>query len=215
MDWDPTTHYKEVAIAERYDQERFSHFAGRVFNALEKNNVRKAFAPFPRDGLVLDLPCGTGRLAEVLLEDGFRIVGVDISPAMVHVAQRRLARFADCFQTKVADVLELAKREQKVYDLALCARVLMHFPLPQQIEFLKSVAQLTKGAVVFTQSLSTPYHRGRRGFKRLIGRPAPANFPITEQDLAALLQGAGLRETRRLRPCAPVTEEIIVISEPR
>ena len=215
MDWDPTTHYQDVVIAEKYDQERFGHLAGRVFNALEKHSVRKAFSRFSRDGLVLDLPCGTGRLGEVLLEDGFRIVGVDISPAMVHVAQRRLARFGDRFQTRVADVIELASREQKLYDIALCARVLMHFPLPQQIDFLRSVARLTKAAVVFTQSLSTPYHRARRNVKRLVGAKAPAHYPITENELAILLEGAGLRETRRLRPCAPVTEEIIVIGDPR
>lgn len=39
MDWDPVTHYKDVAIAERYDQERFSSVPGRVFNALEKFHI--------------------------------------------------------------------------------------------------------------------------------------------------------------------------------
>src|SRR5438093_3272440 len=178
MDWDPTTHYQEVAIAERYDHDRFSRLSGRVFNALEKHNIRKAFRSFSRDNVVLDLPCGTGRLAEVLLNDGFRVVGVDISHAMVHVARRRLARFGERFQTRVGDVMQLAQRERKVYDITLCARVLMHFPLEQQIEFLHSVATLTRGAVVFTQSLSTPYHRARRMLKRLAGAQAPANYPI-------------------------------------
>ena len=91
----------------------------------------------------------------------------------------------------------------------------MHFPLQHQIQFLHSVATLTRGAVVFTQSLSTPYHRARRAVKQLAGAHAPANYPITEDQLVTLLQGAGLKEARRLRPCAPVTEEIIVISEPR
>ena len=75
---------------------------------------------------------------------------------MLDVARRRRDRFGARFTVQVADVHELAKAEYKRYDAALCARVLMHFPLDEQIEFLKSVAQLTKGPIVLTQSLSSP-----------------------------------------------------------
>ena len=73
---------------------------------------------------------------------------------MLDVAQRKLQRFGSSFETRVGDVRELARHEQATYDAALCARVLMHFPLEEQVEFLKSVALLAKGTVVFSQSLS-------------------------------------------------------------
>src|SRR5690348_3715703 len=79
MDWDPVGHYQDVEVAERYDCERFSRWTGRIFNALEKRAVRKAFRGVPRSAVVVDVPCGTGRLAEVLLDEGFEVVGVDIS----------------------------------------------------------------------------------------------------------------------------------------
>lgn len=214
MDWDPVTHYQEVAVAERYDRERFSRLSGRIFNALEKLSIRRAFADVPPDAIIMDLPCGTGRFAEVLLEQGFKVVGIDISPAMLTVARRKLEGFGERFETRVADVRELASGEKKRYDVALCARVLMHFPLEQQIDFLRNVAQLTKGRVVFTQSLSTPYQRLRRRIKRLLGNPPSAVYPITEGELEALLAGAGLREVRRLRPLPLVTEAMFVIAEP-
>lgn len=44
-----------------------------------------------RGGPVLDLGCGTGRLLVPLLRDGFRVVGVDLSSAMLKRAQARLA----------------------------------------------------------------------------------------------------------------------------
>ena len=213
MDWDPVTHYKEVAVAERYDRERFSSFPGRVFNALEKYNMRKAFRAVPRDQTVLDLPCGTGRFSEVLLEEGFKVIGIDISQAMLEVAKRKLERFGPRFETRVADVRELAQKESQRYDVALCARVLMHFPLEGQISFLRSVAELTRRRVVFTQSLSTPYQRLRRRIKRLLGNQPPAGYPITEAELKTLLAGAGLKEVDRLRPMPLVTEAIYVIAE--
>jgi 2-polyprenyl-3-methyl-5-hydroxy-6-metoxy-1,4-benzoquinol methylase len=212
MDWDPVTHYQEVAIAERYDKERFSRLSGKVFNALEKSYMRRAFAPFPRSCSVVDVPCGTGRLAEVLLDMGFRVAGIDISRPMLTVAQRKLARFGDRFRSVVANVKEYAVQGHERFDLALCARVLMHFPLEEQIEFLKSVASITRGHVVVTQSFSTPYHRFRRRVKQLIGNPPSATYPISETELATLLRGAGLREVRRLRPSRILTEEIIVVA---
>jgi len=215
MDWDPTTHYKDVEIARRYDRERFSRLTGRIFNTLERGCVRRAFSGIDRDQRVLDLPCGTGRMAEALLEDGFRVTGVDISPAMLEVARQKLVGFGDRFETITADVHELAKERPGAYDVALCARVLMHFPLEQQIAFLGAVARLARGTVVFTQSLSTPYQRARRRVKRMIGNPPPAQRPITEAELAQLLAGAGLREVKRYRPLPPVSEAMIVVCEHR
>ena len=213
MEWDPATHYKEIAVAERYDRERFSGIAGRVFNSLERRVISRAFHPIPRTLTVLDLPCGTGRLAETLLADGFHVVGIDISAPMLDVAQRKLRRFGSRFATRVGDVHELARSERGTYDVALCARILMHFPLEEQIQFLRSVAVLTKGTVVFSQSLSTPYQRFRRRVKNLLRNPLPAAYPITERELKALLAGAGLREVRRLRPSPLLSEAACIITE--
>jgi 2-polyprenyl-3-methyl-5-hydroxy-6-metoxy-1,4-benzoquinol methylase len=213
MDWDPVTHYQDVAVAERYDRERFSKWTGRIFNALEKQALRRAFRGVPRASLVADLPCGTGRLAEVLLDEGFRVVGLDISAAMLAVADRKLARFGERFDSHVVNVLALPDAERKRYDVALCARVLMHFPLAQQIEFLKGVASLARGTVVFSQSISTPYQRLRRRAKQWIGNPPPAEYPITEAQLAELLRGAGLREVRRTRVASLVSEGMFVVCE--
>ena len=186
-----------------------------MFNALEKRAVRRAFQAIPRDRVVLDLPCGTGRLSGTLLESGFRVVGVDISAAMLDVARRRLASFGDRFDTEVGDVHELAQRAAGKYDVALCARVLMHFALDEQIRFLASVARLTRGTVVFSQSLSTPYQRLRRRAKRLLGHQQSAVHPISEQELRELLAGAGLREIRRVRVASLVSEGMYVVAEHR
>lgn len=215
LEWDPVSHYKDVEIAERYDRVRFSGLSGRVFDALEKYNVRRAFEGIPTTSLVLDLPCGTGRLAETLLERGYRVCGADISPAMLEVAGRKLARFGDRFSILLGDVHDLARERPKSYDCALCARVLMHFPLVEQMRFLRAVTQLCRGAVVFTQSLDTPYQRFRRKAKRPFSSWSPVGHPLTEAELNELLDGAGLQLRRRLRPMPLLTEEIIVVAFPR
>jgi len=40
-------------------------------------------------GPLLELACGTGRLSVPLAEDGHKLVGMDISPAMLNVARQK------------------------------------------------------------------------------------------------------------------------------
>ena len=46
-------------------------------------------------GLVVDLGCGSGVWAEILVAEGFDVLGIDLSPAMIGLARRRVpqARF--------------------------------------------------------------------------------------------------------------------------
>jgi len=208
----PSNYYKDKNIAKNYDQERFSSLAGRTFNELEKRNIRKAFRALDYKATIVDVPCGTGRLAEVLLEEGFRVIGMDISAAMLEQAKLRLTRFGERFTCQVVDMLDPHLVIQERYDAALCARVLMHFPLDDQIIFLRNVASMISERVVFTQSWVSNYQRARRKLKSLLHHQDPVNYPISSIDLTRLLTGAGLRELKRIRPCSLITEEIIVIA---
>ncbi|MEO5375632.1 MAG: class I SAM-dependent methyltransferase [Alphaproteobacteria bacterium] len=211
--WRPSEHYKDRAVAERYDAERFASIPGRLFNYLETRTILAAFRDLlPPGAVIADVPCGTGRVAEVLLRSGYRVVGVDISPAMLEVARRRLAPFGDRFEARVADVLDLddgawgdgACR----FDGALCCRVLMHFSMAQQRDFLSNVASLTRGPVVFNHSRITAYQRLRRRAKRLLGHGA-VDHPLSDSELSALITGAGLRENARRWVLAPLSEAAV------
>jgi 2-polyprenyl-3-methyl-5-hydroxy-6-metoxy-1,4-benzoquinol methylase len=213
MGHDPIHHYQNESVAGSYDETRFSSLSGRGFDALEKRFIRKAFRGLDRNSTLIDVPCGTGRLAEALLEEGFQVVGMDISEEMLAQARHKLARFGDRFSCRSVNMLECDSPPNARYDAALCARVLMHFPLEKQVVFLRNVAAMVSGPIVFTQSWVSPYQTMRRSVKRLLRHQAPVRYPLSRADLARLLQGAGLGERRRLRPCPPLTEEMIVIAE--
>jgi SAM-dependent methyltransferase len=157
------------------------------------------------------VPCGTGRLAEVLLTAGYRVTGLDISQAMLDEAQRKLARFGARFTCRTADATQL-QRPERPFAAVICMRVLMHFPLPQQIEFLRSVSSQTDGPVIFNQSYDSVYHRARRNLKRLLGHQPPARFPITEGDLRELLRACGLREVRRFWTARGISEGFFLVA---
>ena len=212
MNWSPDEHYKSRAVAAGYDESRFSSIPGRVFNFLEKRLVAKCFSVLPKGAVIADAPCGTGRLAEALLDAGYRVHGFDISEAMLGVAQQRLAAHGENFSCEVSN-LKKNPPNSPSFDGALCARVLMHFPLDQQIEFLAGVAKLSRSVVVINQSLDSGYLRVRRRLKQWMGNHAPARFPITDGDLRLLLEKSGLREVRRYRLLPLVSEAVYIVAE--
>jgi 2-polyprenyl-3-methyl-5-hydroxy-6-metoxy-1,4-benzoquinol methylase len=205
--WNPAEHYKEIEIAENYDNARFSSIPGRVFDRLEKKALRKMMLELPGNSLIMDAPTGTGRLAETVLEMGHRVVGVDISPEMLEVAKKKLKRFGDRYQTINSDVHSI-NLEKESFDAVICARVLMHFPLEEQISFLSAVSSYSKGLVVFNQSVITDYHRMRRYVKSLLGNQVPASFPLTKDEVGNLITGTLLTEVRRSQVLPLVSEAV-------
>lgn len=212
MNWNPDEHYKSAKVAAEYDRKRFSSVAGRVFNHLEQRAITKCFGALAKGATIADAPCGTGRLAEPLLAAGYRVHGLDISDAMLEVARQRLQRFRERFTCEVTDVKQ-ARASAPPYDGALCARVLMHFPLDQQIEFLSGVASLSRSVVVINHSLDSPYQRFRRRVKRWLGNQDPAGHPISNADIRILLQQSGLREVGRHRLISLISEAVYIVAE--
>ena len=77
----------------------YSSFAG-VYDALMKNADYKTRADYIckilfrhniKNGLLLDLACGTGELSSELSRRGFEVIGTDASPEMLAVAQMKAA----------------------------------------------------------------------------------------------------------------------------
>jgi len=213
-DWDANAHYQNDKVAKEYDAVRFSGAAGQVFNDLERRTIVRAFAGVTVGSRIADVPCGTGRLAEPLLAAGYKVHGMDISPQMLSVAAGRLSRFGNAFTTEVADAKAMTRGHDQ-YDAVLCARVLMHFELDEQIEFLRGVTQITRGPIVITHSFSSPYQRFRRSIKRTLGHQPPARHPVTASEIDRLLEACQLKEARHLRLNALVSEAIYIVAVPR
>ena len=61
----------------------YSRFADRICALLEKQGIR--------EGLVLDLCCGTGSLTRELSLRGYEMIGCDLSPEMLEMAREKCA----------------------------------------------------------------------------------------------------------------------------
>ena len=56
--------------------------ASGILQMLERSQIR--------DGLVVDLGCGSGLWAEKLVQAGYQVLGIDISEAMIDIARSRV-----------------------------------------------------------------------------------------------------------------------------
>jgi len=66
-----------------------------------------AHAAFDASSAVIEFGCGTGRLAEMILSESLppsaRYLGLDISPVMISLAEKRLRGFGDRVSLRLAD----------------------------------------------------------------------------------------------------------------
>jgi SAM-dependent methyltransferase len=100
------------ASAELYDlvYSGFKDYAAETAHLVEL--IRRSH---PKARTVLDVACGTGEHARLLAEtDGFEVDGVDLEPAFVTIAQRKLPR-GSVYQGDMTS-FELARR----YDVIVC-----------------------------------------------------------------------------------------------
>lgn len=203
--------YKARDVARAYDGQRFSSLVGRTFDALEKRALRRTLAPIraelPRAS-VLDLPCGTGRITELLLDMGFSVTGGDVSPAMIDVARERCARFGDVVSFRCLDLEKLDLPEAS-FDLVTCIRLFHHLDSPERARALRAIARVARRYVIVNVSFSSGYYRLRRGLKRLL-RQGISRTSSSRDEIEREVREAGLRVLSR-RFVAPLLSEDLVL----
>ncbi len=106
---------------------------------------------------VLDLACGTGaQLLRVAGQVEGRLVGVDISPGPIRIAQERLAPFGARAEVRCADLLETDAASLGQFDLIYNIGVIYATPPPVQRRILDLIGQCLRPGGVAVLS----YHSG-------------------------------------------------------
>jgi ubiquinone/menaquinone biosynthesis C-methylase UbiE len=91
-----------------------------------------------RDKKILDAGCGPGTYGIMLAQAGNEVVGIEISPAGVRVANQRARQKDVNFTARVGD-LENLPFDDNTFDICFCGWVLHHFP-----DINKAVSELAR-----------------------------------------------------------------------
>jgi SAM-dependent methyltransferase len=191
--------------AERYERRRYGSLGRRLNLRLLERALTRALARVPAGGLVLDAPCGTGILSTFLRRRGYRIIGADISPAMLAVAHRR----ADALGHVRADLEQPPCRPRSV-DAVLTSRFLMHLPPDTRVRVLRVLGELARGPVVATVCHPYTYKSFQRALRRALGGSAKRSPRLTRRELEDEAARAGMR-IERVIPVLPILSEVWVV----
>jgi SAM-dependent methyltransferase len=175
---------------------RWTHFAQRV---APKITAYYEATPVGEDNRrVLDLACGTGQLALYLLERGYEVVGLDLSPAMLRHARENArdyveagkARFVegDAADFTPQEVLDSEDREDRFGLVVSTFDALNHLPDWDDLEncFISTYNVLAEGGH-FVFDLNT-----RHGLRRWGGISVQE-----EEDLVLITRGVVAEEEGR------------------
>jgi SAM-dependent methyltransferase len=136
---DKRTFYRQADVVETYDHQRFGGLSGE---RVSRREIEMALDMLPASGTVLDLACGTARMAVAVVERGQRTLGLDSSWPMAERATAAgvPAAVGDAFATPFAD---------EAFDSVVSLRFAFHYQ--ELAPLLNEMRRLTRrgGTVVF------------------------------------------------------------------
>ncbi len=155
------------------------------------------FAMLPAGLRILDVGTGNGRLALMLAEDGAReVVGVDISPAMLEMAEYLRISSGSPSAQRVSYRLAAAQRipfRSDVFDAVICRLVLHHIHKPEEV--LRELARLLRpGGILILSDLLAADDSVKRATQNTIeARRNPSHVAALSADqYRKLVVNAGL-----------------------
>lgn len=204
----PREFWRDAAIAERYEPERFQNLKGRLYKFLEERVLRKALRYVPKGSRMLDEACGTGRVTRLLDHEGYVPTGCDISSAMMAIAMRQFSAVGRDRSFAQGDGTRLPFCDQ-AFDAATCVGLMMHLDAGKRVQVLKELARVSRGCLIVQYGCLS-------ALLKLIGRVVGKNaghvkFPVDDSELKNDLSKADLVEVDRFWTQWPLSSSLVLV----
>lgn len=193
----PTDHYSysvyaDPAMAERFDAMRFSGPIGRLIADAQEQQIAAFLEPVTGRS-ILDVGTGTGRAAIALARRGGVMTGVDASPDMLAIAERR-ARDAGVAVAFARGDVHALNFPDRAFDGVVCLRVLMHTPGWRQS--LRELCRVSADRLVIDYPVlwsAAALHAAARRVASVVDRNVEAYRVFSPRTMARALEREGFR----------------------
>lgn len=199
-------------------------YDGRFYDLLiapNQDRVFKSIREFVEDrSSLLDVGCGTGRLAFTIADKCSRVVGIDLSKRNIDVARRHLAkRPAAGIEFHHGDALQFLKEGGGRFDTAVLTYVLHEMDPGDRVALLRALA--TAAGQIVVAEYAAPQPRNLTGVlntlvERAAGAKHFANFRefVARDGLVGLSKEVALSVAREVR-VDPAGSHIMVMRNAR
>jgi SAM-dependent methyltransferase/uncharacterized protein YbaR (Trm112 family) len=183
--------YHAATNAARYNSAYREKLFKRLTTQREFTLLARLLGRQPHSQLLLDLPCGGGRLSAALAPFADTIIEADVAVGQVRYArQHSVVETAQVWMT--ASALKIPLRDGSV-DGSVCCRLCHHLPLAaERTQLVRELLRVSKRFVVLTYfdyfSVKNTIRRLRRPFNK-----KPPKMTMQRSELAALAAAVGAR----------------------
>ncbi len=206
-------HYQSDSIASKYDDVRFIKRSHRMRNKRKLTAIQRAISAAAALGSeiknVIDIPCGTGRLFPLFIDNKISFTGADISREMMEVSRNRFEK-SGLLNGMVRCDAEFLPFRDRSFDAVASIRFMFHVPKEVRHNILKEMARISKGWLIidYRHRYTVKYFIKKSLNTLGIGRPPSYRFSVS--DLQHELNSAGIKIVR-IFPTLPLFSDKWVV----
>jgi len=162
-----------------------------------------------QDKLVVDLGCGSGEELVPLRQRGARVIGIDISPHLIAIADERLRKYRLDAELRIGSAYETHLLDESV-DVVFCMSLLHHLQLDR---VKKEIRRILKPQGLFIVKEPIRFSWTMKQLRRLFPPREDVSefeYPLNSKQVDALLEGFQVLASRSFRtPFVPLLTRMI------
>jgi len=183
--------YQNERYAVGYEKTRFQGIYGRFKNWNTKRVISKLIRFTGKKGLALDIPCGTGRLSHLIIQNGYKWIGADISLEMMMESRKRMNGLEGSFWNIRLEAETMALKDSSI-DCVFSIRFIYHIPVEMRYRMLKEMRRVTKKWLIIDYNYPNRFKEMARRIGSLF-RGRPIKKRITLQEVSRELRENGFK----------------------
>lgn len=164
--------FKSNTVAEKYPSKfRSNHFR----DYLEVKAIQKALKHIHIGAHVLDFPCGTGRLLNLLLDAELDVTAADLSEEMLRIATHNFQTYTrsqlenDRTVSFLKEDILNTKFRDREFDSVICHRLFHHLVEREtRIRAINEIRRISKGPVIISFLNSSAISSHWKNFKNFV-----------------------------------------------
>ncbi len=209
--------YKSSGYAERYLREYRGgltpkHIRSRIIAARETAIIGSLLREVDMaQSVVLDVPCGTGKLGGVLGEFPVKIIAADVSLAMMALARDQY-RSSQVVEFLKCDARHLSLASKSL-DVIVCLRLFQRLPSDTRCAILDEFCRVGRRHLVISYSYQSVVHRVRRAARKIFVREIGSFTHVGIGQIRTELETAGLTIRKVKRVLRGLSSEVIFLTD--